>query len=113
MRGIIFASILAGSALVGQSALSADFDGKLLMYPNGHNMNNMPAAAVAQGVPLVLETDDTVATVDSWYQTNAPKTCVRTSTAQGVKYQCAGGSIMIYAKGKTQIAFVPNFALHP
>jgi hypothetical protein len=113
MRAFIIISLVALGSLGGQLALSADFDGKLLMYPNGHNMNNMPAAAVAKGVPLVLETDDTVATVDGWYQANAPKTCVRTSAAQGVKYQCDGGSIMIYAKGKTQIALVPDFALHP
>ncbi|HEX3395825.1 MAG TPA: hypothetical protein VHS76_03925 [Steroidobacteraceae bacterium] len=113
MRAFLLLTLVAAGSLAGQAAVSAEFDGKLLMYPNGHNMNSMPAAAVAQGVPLVLETDDTVATVDGWYQANAPKTCVRTSAAQGVKYQCDGGSIMIYAKGKTQIAFVPDFALHP
>jgi hypothetical protein len=111
MRGLIFASILAAGWL-GQAASAADFNGKLPMYPNGHYMDNTPAGAVAMGVPLVLETDDTVTSVDNWYQANAPKSCVRTSAAHGIKYQCEGGSIMIYAKGKTQVALVPDFAPH-
>lgn len=71
-------------------------------------MNDMPTAAVAKGVPLVLETEDTVQTVDAWYNSNAPKTCTRSAEAQGVKYACPGGNVMIYSKGKTQVALIPS-----
>lgn len=96
-------------ALVCTTASAFQLDGKLPMYPNGHNMNDMPASAIAMGVPLVLETGDSVATVDAWYKSNAPKSCGRTAQSGGVKYACPGGSIMIYAHGTTQIAFVPAF----
>ncbi len=87
---------------------AAQMNGKLPMYPRGRNMNDMPASAVARGVPMVLETGDAVKTVDGWYASNAPKSCIRTTASQGVKYACPSGSIMIYAHGgKTQIAFVP------
>ena len=96
----------------GIDAWSRRVDGKLPMYPNARNMNDMPAAAIAMGVPLVLETADSVPRVDAWYTSNAPKSCTRSAQSGGVRYQCAGGSIMIYAKGATQIAFVPTFS-HP
>ena len=87
---------------------AAQMNGRLPMYPRGRNMNDMPASAVARGVPMVLETGDSVKAVDDWYTSNAPKSCMRTTASQGVKYACPGGSIMIYAHGgKTQIAFVP------
>lgn len=90
------------------AASAASMNGKLPMYPDGHNMNDMPAAAVATGVPMVLETNDPVQKVDGWYGANAPKSCARTTASQGVKYACPSGSIMIYPhSGKTQIAFVP------
>lgn len=78
-------------------------------YPHARNMNaDMPPGLP---VPKVLETDDAVPKVDSWYGVNASKSCVRTVASQGVKYACPSGSIMIYAHGgKTQIAFVPKMA---
>lgn len=94
--------------LVCAAASAAQTNGKLPMYSNRHNMNNMPASAVAMGVPLVLETNDPVLTVDGWYTSHAPKACARSTASQGIKYACPGGSIMIYAHGgQTQIAFVP------
>jgi hypothetical protein len=90
-------------------APAAQSNGKLPMYPRGRNLNDMPASAVARGVPMVLETNDSVQAVDAWYSSNAPKSCTRTTASQGVKYACPSGSIMIYAHdGKTQIAFVPT-----
>jgi hypothetical protein len=57
---------------------------------------------------MVEETADPVATVDGWYVSNVGNTCRRSAQQGAVKFQCASGSIMIYAKnGKTQIAFVP------
>jgi hypothetical protein len=101
-------SSLLSCLLLCTAASAAQMNGKLPMYPNGHNMNNMPTSAVAMGVPLVLETDDPVQKVDSWYTSNAPKACARSTASQGIKYVCPGGSIMIYLHGgKTQIAFVP------
>ena len=88
---------------------AAQMNGRLPMYPRGRNLNDMPASAVAMGVPMVLETDDSVKTVDGWYTSNAPKSCIRTTASRGVKYACSQGSIMIYAHGdKTEIAFVPT-----
>ena len=99
------------SALICTAASATSMNGKLPMYPNGHNMNSdMPASAIAMGMPLVLETGDSVATVDHWYSANA-KSCKRSSASGGFKYACVGGSIMIYEHvGKTQIAFVPGMA---
>jgi hypothetical protein len=99
---------LLSGALICVAAFAAQMNGNLPMYPRGHNMSDMPASAVAMGVPMVLETDDSVQTVDSWYTANTPKSCVRTIASGGMKYACSSGSIMIYAHGgKTQIAFVP------
>lgn len=99
---------LTAGALLGSSAFAQQFDGKLPMYPGGRNLSDMPAAALKAGAPLVAETGDSVDVVDAWYKTNA-QTCTRSAQSGSVKYQCAGGSIMIYAhEGKTQIAFVPS-----
>jgi hypothetical protein len=92
-----------------KASASIRMDGKLPMYPHARNLNDIPASAIARGVPMVLETADSVTTVDAWYKTNASKPCTRSTAAQGVKYACPGGSIMIYGhEGKTQIAFVPT-----
>ena len=98
---------------IGIAALLAGFapevlaGGSLPEYPHARNMNSdMPAGLP---VPKVLETDDAVQSVDTWYSTNAPKSCTRTTAGEGVKYACPSGSIMIYSHGgKTQIAFVPT-----
>jgi len=96
-------------ALVASSAFAQQFDGKLPMYPGARNLSDVPAAAVKTGVPLVTETSDSVDVVDAWYKSNA-QTCTRFAQSGGVKFQCPGGSIMIYLHaGKTQIAFVPSF----
>jgi hypothetical protein len=105
MQRLIF---LVWLAMLSSASHAQQFDGKLLMYPGGHNLNDMPASAMAAGVPLVLETGDSVATVDAWYTANA-KSCARSAQSGGVKYQCEGGSIMIYQHaGKTQVALVPS-----
>ena len=94
------------AAATSQSA--AQSNGKLPMYPRGRNLNDIPASAVARGVPMVLETGDSVPTVDAWYRANAPRSCARSTESRGVKYACPSGSVMIYPhEGKTQIAFVP------
>ena len=100
-------ALAATGILICTAASAFQLDGKLPMYPHSRNMNSMPASVIAMGVPLVLETADSVSTVDAWYTSNAPKSCARSAQSGGVKYQCPGGSIMIYAKGMTQIAFVP------
>ncbi len=87
-------------------------NGKLPIYPRGRDLNDMPASVVAQGVPMVLETGDAVATVDAWYSSHVPGSCARSAEAQGVKYACPAGSVMIYPHdGKTQIALVPAMAM--
>lgn len=101
-------ALFAACTLVCTAASAVQLDGQLPLYPRGHNMNDMPASAVAMGVPMVLETGDAVHMVDLWYTSNAPKSCTRSAQSGGVKYACPGGSIMIYEHGgKTQIAFVP------
>ncbi|HEY1435155.1 MAG TPA: hypothetical protein VGG65_07255 [Thermoanaerobaculia bacterium] len=98
------------SQAAAASASNAKSDGGLPIYPRGRNLKDTPASAVAKGVPMVLETSDSVATVDDWYKSNTHG-CTRTTASQGVKYACPTGSIMIYAHdGKTQIAFVPAMA---
>jgi hypothetical protein len=102
--GAIFASVLACGAVCAQQ-----MNGKMPMYPGGRNLNDMPPAAVAAGVPMVQETADPVATVDAWYVSKVGTACQRTAQSGGIKFQCATGSIMIYSKsGKTQIALVPS-----
>ena len=98
-------SILAAPASAFQS------DGSLPMYPNAKvdaKIGTMPAAAIAQGVPLVLETPDSIEAVDAWYASNAPKSCKRTAEGGRVRYRCASASIVIYTHGGTEIALVPN-----
>lgn len=93
----------------GSAVPAAQMNGKLPMYPGGRNMNSdMPASAIAMGVPMVLETTDAVHVVDGWYNSHTAKSCARSAASGGVKYACPAGSIMIYPHGgKTQIAFVP------
>jgi hypothetical protein len=99
--------LFALAAFACATTFAASMNGNLPMYPNGHNMNGMPASAVAMGVPMVLETNDSVPQVDAWYAANNPKSCARTAASDGIKYACDGGSIMIYVHGgKTQIAIV-------
>ena len=102
---------LAAGLLSCAIANAAQSNGKLRMYPQARNMNDMPANVVAAGVPMVLETADAVGTVDTWYTSNVPKACTRSAQSGAVKYAGPTGSIMIYAHGgKTQIAFVPSMA---
>jgi hypothetical protein len=109
MKALSRFSFTVAAVLVGSGALAQQFNGKLPMYPAARSLSDVPAAAVKAGVPLVTETTDSVDVVDGWYQTNA-QGCTRSAQSGGVKYQCAGGSIMIYAhEGKTQVAFVPSF----
>jgi hypothetical protein len=86
-------------------------DGQLPMYPPAKldpKEASLTPAAIAQGVPLVLLTNDSVHTVDAWYVSHVPKACSRHEMSGGIKYACPGGSIMVYAHGgQTQIAFVP------
>jgi len=108
MNRLIQFSILAAGLCVVSGAIAQQFNGKLPMYPSARSLSDVPASAVKAGVPLVTETSDSVDAVDAWYKTNA-QSCARTAQSGSVKFQCAGGSIMIYAhQGKTQIAFVPS-----
>lgn len=109
MHYMIRIALCAAGALVCTAASAFQLDGKLPMYPKGRNLNDIPASAITTGVPLVLATTDSVPTVDAWYKSNAPKSCTRSFQSGSVKYQCASGSIMIYSKDGTQIAFVPAF----
>jgi hypothetical protein len=110
----ILTAIVAYAALASATA-SADqiqLNGQLPMYPHSKldsRESSITPAAIAHGVPLVLLTSDSVRTVDTWYASHAPKECKRQAAAQGVKYACPTGSIMIYVHGQTQIAFVPAF----
>lgn len=98
--------------LVSYTALGAGMNGSLPLYPNGRNMNtDMSVPPPGTGAPMVLATADSVPKVDAWYAANAPKGCARTTASGAVKYACPGGSIMIYDKGGTQIAFVPAMAM--
>jgi hypothetical protein len=109
MPYLIRIALAASAIFVCTGASAFQLDGKLPIYPNGRDISDMPASAIAMGVPLVLETADSIPAVDRWYKSNAPNTCARSAQSGGVKYQCPGGSIMIYAKDGTQIAFVPAF----
>jgi hypothetical protein len=100
-------------------AFAADFqtDGKLPMYPHGKldpKESSVTADALAQGVPLVLLSADSVATVDGWYAAHVAKACTRQTANGGVKFACPDGSIMIYAHdGQTQVALIPPIAGMP
>jgi hypothetical protein len=117
MNVSLLSTTIASTVLVAALAVPASafqLDGKLPMYPNAKmnaKIGDMPAGAIAQGVPLVLETNDSVHAVDAWYGSNAPKSCARLEQAGRVQYKCAGGSIVIYVHGSTEIALVPNSGL--
>lgn len=92
-------------------AAATAMDGSLPLYPHGSpapGMPDVPANALAQGVPYQQTTSDSVATVDQWYKANAPKSCSRMSAQGAVKYSCPGGSIVIQSHGGTIISFVPG-----
>lgn len=94
------------------AALAVERDGQLPLYPHGapaSGMGDIPANALATGVPYQQTTSDSVHAVDTWYQSNAPKGCSRTAASAGVKYACPGGSIVIQTHGGTIISFVPAF----
>ncbi len=117
---IISKTLLSAAALaailVAQPAFAADYqtDGKLPMYPHGKldpKESSLTADAIAHGVPLVLLTDDSVATVDGWYAAHVAKSCTRQAANGGGKFACPGGSIMVYAHdGQTQVALIPPIA---
>ena len=110
MKPLMFALALAAAGFAAPAWGAAyQMDGALPMYPNAKQdpRENVPAAAIAKGVPLVLLTKDSVATVNGWYKSNAPKDCKRTAASAGVQYKCGGGSIQIYDHGGTQIALIP------
>lgn len=112
MRYPIRFGLSAAALLACTSALALPMNGQLPLYPRGHNMNDMPASAIAMGVPMVLETTDAVHVVDLWFASNASKSCARSEASGALKYACPGGSIMIYVHGdKTQIAYVPAMAM--
>jgi hypothetical protein len=114
MKKMILA-IAACAALASAGPAFADtiqMNGKLPMYPHATldpKEASLTPEVIAQGAPLVILTDDSVAKVDGWYKSHAPKECTRQEASTGVKYACPTGSIMIYSKGQTQIAFVPAF----
>lgn len=108
MYRVTSAALFCAGAIVCVSVSAQQLDGKLPIYPRGHNTSDMPAAAISAGVPLVVETSDSVDVVDGWYASNA-KSCARTAQSGGVKFQCPGGSIMIYVHdAKTQVALIPS-----
>jgi predicted secreted protein len=116
MNVLASAALGATLALAGP-AFAADYqlDGQLPMYPHGKldtKESSVTPAAIAHGVPVVLLTADSVATTNAWYASHVAKTCSRQDAAQGTKFACPGGSIMIYAHaGQTQIALVPPLGL--
>jgi hypothetical protein len=108
-------AIAACAALAYASPVPAgavQMNGQLPMYPHAKldpKESSLTPAAIAHGVPMVLLSSDSVQTVDAWYSSHLPKSCTRQAASGGVKYACPTGSIMIYAHGGTQIAFVPAF----
>ena len=44
-------TLATAGVLVCTTASAFQLDGKLPMYPHGRNMNDMPASAIAMGVP--------------------------------------------------------------
>jgi hypothetical protein len=116
MQVLMSAALGAGLSLAGP-AFAADYqlDGQLPMYPPGKldpKESSVTPAAMAHGGPLVLLTADSVATTNAWYALHVPKTCTRQDAAQGTKFACPGGSIMVYARaGQTQIALIPPLGL--
>ena len=112
MRYSIRPSPFAAATLGCTSALAIQTSGQLPLHPRCHNMNDMPASAIAMGVPMVLETTDAVHLADLWFPSNAPKSCARAEASGNVEYVCADGSIMIHPHGgKTQVTCVPAMAM--
>jgi hypothetical protein len=117
MKHILPAAAAAAIFALAAPAFAAapQSDGQLPMYPNSTldpKEASVTSEAIAHGVPLVLLTADSVATVDAWYASHVPKSCSRQDAAQGTKFACPGGSIMVYAHaGQTQIALVPPLGL--
>lgn len=113
MKHIFSVAIVFAAVVAATPAFAADqqLDGQLPMYPRGAldaKESSLTLAAIAQGVPLVLFTADSVDTVDIWYASHAGKACHRQDASGATKFACPGGSIMVYAKaGKTQIALIP------
>jgi hypothetical protein len=108
---LLSAAVSATMAIAAPAfAESPQLDGQLPMYPRGtldSRESSLTPAAIAQGVPLVLLTSDSVQSVVAWYATHV-KTCSKQAMSTAVKFACPGGSIMIYAKdGKTQVALIP------
>lgn len=109
LAAIAFAVIAATMPL---SALAGERDGQLPLYPHGTpapGMGDIPANALAAGVPYQQTTTDSIPTVDAWYRTNASKGCSRIQGSGAVQYKCPGGSIVIQTHGTTLISFVPAF----
>ncbi len=118
IKTLLSAAALA-ALLIAPPAFAADYqtDGKLPMYPHGKldpKESSLTADAIAHGVPLVLLTADSVATVDGWYGAHVSKACTRQTANGGVKFACPDGSIMVYAHdGQTQVALIPPIAGMP
>jgi hypothetical protein len=89
-------------------AVAAGHDGNLPLYPHGAAAPGMdvPANALAYGVPYQQTTTDSVDAVDRWYQANLPKSCSRMSASGAVKYTCGEWAIVIQSHGGTIISFV-------
>jgi hypothetical protein len=114
MKYLPIAAASAALALIvlAQPALAVEHDGQLPLYPHGvaaHGMGDIPANALAQGVPYQQSTPDSVHAVDAWYRANAPKSCSRAEASGAVQYKCPGGSIVIQDHGGTIVSFVPAF----
>jgi hypothetical protein len=92
-------------------AATIAMDGSLPLYPNGAAAPgmNVPASALAHGVPYQQTTSDSVAVVDQWYKAHLPSSCSRMSAQGAVKYTCSGWAIVIQSHGGTIISFVPVF----
>jgi hypothetical protein len=117
-RSLTAASAAMALSLVALPALAVQHDGQLPLYPRGHaapGIGDMPANALAQGVPYQQTTTDSVHLVDLWFHSNAPAACTRVSASgtPAVQYKCPGGSIVIQTHGGTLISYVPAFpSLH-
>lgn len=113
-RSLTAASATMALSLIALPALAVQHDGQLPLYPRGHaapGIGDMPASALAQGVPYQQTTTDSVHLVDLWYHSNAPAGCTRIAAngASAVQYKCPGGSIVIQTHGSTLISYVPAF----
>jgi hypothetical protein len=108
------ASMAIALCSFAQPVLAMQYDGKLPLYPRGQaapGIQDMPASALAQGVPYQQTTTDSVHLVDLWFQSNAPKSCQRVTMSgnSAVQYKCPGGSVVIQTHGGTLISYVPAF----